>query len=137
MDVSLFGPNVLAVLIPTLLFTGASIKAIKFYTRVSPAIPYAGEKSFYDRLQAPVQYSKDPAEFLRKARKELGNVFCVDLFAAKIVFVLGPEGNKEVMKAAEEKLNFAAQLRWALGPIASNSKLSSVSHSITRTYAVM
>lgn len=123
MDSSLLKPYTLySVLVPTLLVAGASIKAIKFYSRISPTIPYAGESSFYDRLQAPVDYSKDPAEFLRKAREKLGNVFCVDLLAAKIVFVLGPEGNKEVMKATEDKLNFAAQLRWALGPIASKSE---------------
>lgn len=103
--------------IPTLVI-GAILYAIhKFTSRISPTIPYAGEASLGARLSAPVEYGKDPAEFLRKTRKQLGDVFCVDLFATKIVFVLGAEGNKEVLRAAEEKLSFWDGIKWVFGPI--------------------
>ena len=106
-----------ALLVPTLFVAGIAYGAVKFNTRISPSIPYAGEQSIADRLQVPVQYGKDPIEFLRKTRQLLGDVFCVDLFVAKIVFFLGPDGNKEIMRAAEDKLSFLEQVRWAMGPV--------------------
>lgn len=41
---------------------------------------------------------------------------------AKIVFVLGPEGNKEVLRATEDQLSFWEQIRWALGPLLEKSE---------------
>lgn len=111
-------------LLPTLVVSGIIFGAFKFNTRISPTIPYAGEQSLADRLQVPVEYGNDPIEFLKKTRKQLGDVFCVDLLVAKIVFVLGAEGNKEVMRAAEDKLSFNDGLIWALGPILKDGKLS-------------
>ncbi|KAH8115693.1 cytochrome P450 [Phellopilus nigrolimitatus] len=105
-----------ALVVPTLVVAGIAYAVHRFNTRISPTIPYAGEESLAARLRVPVEYGKDPVEFLRKTRKQLGDVFCVDLFAAKIVFVLGAEGNKAVMRAAEDKLSFFEQIKWALGP---------------------
>jgi sterol 14-demethylase len=85
-------------------------------TRVAPGIPYAGEGSWSERLQIPVEYGKDPVGTLAKMRKKLGNVFCVDLFIMRIVFILGAEGNREVLRSAEEDLSFWEQIRWAMGP---------------------
>ena len=109
-------------LAPALLLAGLAYGAFKFNTRVSPGIPYAGEQSLIDRLQAAGEYGKDPVEFLRKTRKQLGDVFCVDLLVVKIVFVLGAEGNKEVTRAVEDKLSFWDQVKWALGAVVFPSK---------------
>lgn len=104
-------------IVATFVVSAFAYGLLKFNTRISPTIPYAGEQSLSKRLKVPVEYGKDPVEFLRKTRKQLGDVFCVDLSAAKIVFFLGPDGNKEVFRATEEKLSFFEQLKWALGPI--------------------
>lgn len=132
MDAFLPKPTMSLLVIPTLVVAGISYAALKFNTRVSPGVPYAGEESLSARLQVPVEYGKDPASFLQKTRKQLGDVFCVDLLVAKIVFVLGPEGNKEVFRATEDKLNFAEQLKWALGPVASLSEFPRFPHNLTR-----
>lgn len=93
-----------------------------FSRRLSPSLPYAGESSFASRLLTPVIYGKDPVGFLCETRKRLGDVFCVDLLVTKIVFVLGPEGNKEVLRATEDQLSFWEQIRWALGPLLEKSE---------------
>ncbi|KAI5117570.1 hypothetical protein M0805_005634 [Coniferiporia weirii] len=109
-----------ALIVPTLLVAGIAYAAHKFTTRVSPTIPYAGEDSLAERLRVPVEYGKDPVEFLRRTRKKLGDVFCVDLFAVKIVFALGTEGNKEVLRASEDRLSFFEQIKWSMGPTVSH-----------------
>lgn len=93
-----------------------------FSRRLSPSLPYAGESTLASRLSTPVLYGKDPVGFLCETRKRLGDVFCVDLMVAKIVFVLGPEGNKEVLRATEDQLSFWEQIRWALGPLLEKSE---------------
>ena len=87
----------------------------KFSTRVSPSIPYAGEGSFISRLLVPVQYGKDPITFLTKTREKLGDVFCVDLIIMKIVFFLGMEGNKVILKGEEDKVSFWESVKWTFG----------------------
>lgn len=93
-----------------------------FSRRLSPSLPYAGESSLASRLSTPVLYGKDPVGFLCETRKRLGDVFCVDLIVTRIVFVLGPEGNKEVLRATEDQLSFWEQIRWALGPLLEKSE---------------
>ena len=109
------------VLLPTITLAAIVYLVQNRIARVSPNIPYAGEGSLRKRLGAVVQYGKDPVEFLRKTRKELGDVFCVDLFVAKIVFFLGADYNKEILRAPEEELSFWEGIRWAFGPIVSES----------------
>ncbi|TDL19811.1 cytochrome P450 [Rickenella mellea] len=87
----------------------------RFTNRVSPNIPYAGSDSLWDRLKVPVEYGIDPVGFLAKQREKLGDVFCVDLFLVKIVFFLGSDGNKVVLRAAEDQLSFWEGLRWLTG----------------------
>ena len=89
----------------------------KFNRRISPTIPYAGEESFVSRLTVPVKYGKDPVKFLLQTREQLGDVFCVDLFVTKFVFILGPDGNREVLRAPEDRLSFWEQVLWAMGPV--------------------
>ncbi|THG94513.1 hypothetical protein EW145_g8124, partial [Phellinidium pouzarii] len=108
-----------ALVVPTLVVAGIAYAVHRFTTRISPNVPYAGEESLVDRLRVPVDYGKDPVAFLRRTREKLGDVFCVDLFAVKIMFVLGTEGNKEVMRAPEDKLSFFEQIRWSMGPLMS------------------
>lgn len=96
----------------------------RFTTRVSPGIPYAGEESLWARLQVPVEYSQDPIEFLRKTRRKLGDVFCVDLFLVKFVFFLGPKNNRMIFRAHEEELSFWDIIEWTLGPRLSESEYS-------------
>ncbi|EJD00757.1 cytochrome P450 [Fomitiporia mediterranea MF3/22] len=112
-----FSPKLTASLLalPTIVVGAILYAAHRFTTRISPTIPYAGEESLSARLKAPIEYGKDPVEFLRKTRKKLGDVFCVDLFAFKLVFVLGPEGNKAILRAPEEKISFLEQIKWAMG----------------------
>ena len=112
----------LALALPTLSLGLVAYIVHLFTTRISPNVPYVGEGSWKERLKVPVQYGKDPIGTLVKARKELGNVFCVDLFIFRVVFVLGAEGNREVLKSAEEDLSFWEQARWAFGPKLSASK---------------
>ncbi|KAJ3549158.1 hypothetical protein NM688_g5209 [Phlebia brevispora] len=94
----------------------------RFTRRVSPTIPYAGAASpgrdptFLERLQAAGEYAKDPIAFLAKTRGILGDVFCMDLLVTKIVFFLGPEGNKEIFRSAEDRLSFEHGIKWSLGP---------------------
>lgn len=104
---------------------GLTLAIQKHATRLSSSIPYAGEGSFRSRLQVPVEYGKDPIKFLVETRRKLGDVFCVDLLVTKIVFLLGAEGNKEVLKASEEHLSFWAQVRWSMGPLMSWGESSS------------
>ena len=78
------------------------------------------------RITVPVKYRKDPINFLLETREQLGDVFCVDLFVTKFVFVLGPEGNREVLRAPEERLSFWEQVRWAMGPVLLRGKESQV-----------
>ena len=108
-----FSTSMLA--IPTLFLCGVLYLSHRFTTRISPNIPYAGEGSLSSRLNAADEYGKDPVEFLRKTRQQLGDVFCVDLIIAKIVFFLGSDGNKTVLRAAEDKLSFKDAVRWSLG----------------------
>lgn len=96
----------------------------KFTSRLSPSIPFAGEQSVLARLKVPIEYGKDPVHFLCKTRRSLGDVFCVDLFVVKIVFLLGPEGNKAVLRAPEDELSFWEQVRWAMGPVLERGKSS-------------
>ena len=112
----------LALALPTLSLGLVAYIVHRFTTRISPNVPYVGEGSWKERLKVPVQYGKDPIGTLVKARKELGNVFCVDLLIFRVVFVLGAEGNREVLKSAEEDLSFWEQARWAFGPRLSASK---------------
>ncbi|KAF7797473.1 hypothetical protein EIP86_008670 [Pleurotus ostreatoroseus] len=94
----------------------------KHTKRVSPTIPYAGgqtaarDPTFLERLQAAGEYAKDPVSFLAKTRSIIGDVFCVDLIVTKIVFLLGPDGNKELFRAPEDKLSFEESVKWSLGP---------------------
>lgn len=94
----------------------------KFTTRVSPNIPYAGSPTnaraatLSERLRVPQEYAKDPVQFLCKTRAILGDVFCVDLLAAKIVFTLGADGNRGLLRAADEKLSFDDAIKWSMGP---------------------
>lgn len=101
--------------IPTLFLCGLVFVIRRFTTRISPNVPYAGEGSLSTRLNAAAEYGKDPVEFLRKTRRQLGDVFCVDLLIMRIVFFLGSEGNKTVLRAAEDKLSFMESIRWSLG----------------------
>ncbi|PAV18547.1 cytochrome P450 [Pyrrhoderma noxium] len=103
-------------LVPTLTALGLAYAYFRFSSRISPTIPYAGEGSLVSRLKVPVEYGKDPVQFLINARKKLGDVFCVDLFVVKIVFYLGVEGNKMILKAPEQSISFVDQIKWALGP---------------------
>ena len=118
----------LAVLVFTLLAAGAVYAFRRFNTRVSPTIPYAGsptpsrDATLSERLLVPQEYAKDPISFLCRTRSILGDVFCVDLLATKIVFALGPEGNKEVFKASEDKLSFIEAIKWSLGPTVTMSE---------------
>lgn len=57
-----------------------------FSRRLSPSLPYAGESTLVSRLSTPVLYGKDPVGFLCETRKKLGDVFCVDLMVAKVVW---------------------------------------------------
>lgn len=95
----------------------------RFATRISPTIPYVGGNSLFKRLGAVVENGKDPVGFLRRTRKELGDVFCVDMMMFKLVFFLGAEYNRDVLRAAEEDLSFWEQIRWAMGPRISHSAL--------------
>lgn len=108
-----FSVNVFPLFISTLTFLFVVYTIRKFSARISPAIPYAGEGSLHSRLQVPVEYSKNPAKFLNKTRKKLGDVFCVDLFAVKIVFLLGVEGNRDILRASEDEISFWESARWA------------------------
>lgn len=103
------------VALSTVVIGGVLYAIHRFNTRISPNIPYAGEGSLMSRLKAAGEYGKDPGEFLRKTRKQLGDVFCVDLLILKIVFFLGSEGNKTVLRAAEDQLSFMEQIKWSLG----------------------
>lgn len=94
----------------------ASYGLSRFKRRISPNIPYAGEGSISERLQVPVEYAKDPVEFLRKTRQQLGDVFAVDLFVVKFVFFLGPQNTRTILRAPEDELSFWDQVEWALGP---------------------
>lgn len=109
-------PTTLATLLAAFVVSAAYLKT-KLTRQISPTIRYAGEGSIISRLQVPVKYGKDPINFLREAREILGDVFCVDLFVTQIVFFLGPEGNKEVLRASEDHLSFWEQVRWAMGPV--------------------
>ena len=102
-------------IVPTLFLCGLVYVVRRFTTRISPNIPYAGEGSLSSRLNAAAEYGKDPVEFLRKTRKQLGDVFCVDLLMVRIVFFLGSEGNKTVLRAAESQLSFLEAIRWSMG----------------------
>ena len=120
MDLDVITPKFTTTLLalPPLLIVGLIYAAHRFTSRISPDVPYAGEGSLSSRLQVPVEYAKDPVEFLRKTRKELGrDVFCVDLLAAKMVFVLGAEGNREILRAGEERLSFWDGIKWVFGPV--------------------
>ena len=99
-----------------LVASGVFLKS-RFTRRISPTIPYAGEGSFASRITVLVKYRKDPINFLLETREQHGDVFCVDLFVTKFVFLLGPEGNREVLRAPEERLSFWEQVRWAMGPV--------------------
>ncbi|KIP08304.1 hypothetical protein PHLGIDRAFT_127124 [Phlebiopsis gigantea 11061_1 CR5-6] len=101
--------------IATLSLCGLFYVVRRFTTRISPNIPYACEGSLGSRLNAAAEYGKDPVEFLRKTRERLGDIFCVDLLMLRIVFFLGSEGNKTVLRAAEDKLSFMEQIKWAMG----------------------
>lgn len=112
----------LALLVSSLAATGLGYAAFKFVTRVAPTIPYAGEESLGARLRVPLEYGKDPVEFLCRTRKKLGDVFCVDLFVLKVVFVLGPEANRIILRAPEEKLSFWTAVRRLQPPQFSTSE---------------
>ena len=105
-----------------LLVVGLSYGYYRFTQRISPTIPYAGsptptrDPTISERLRAAEEFGKDPVSFLCKTRGIVGNVFCVDLLVTKIVFLLGPEGNRELYKAPDEKLNFYDAIKWAFGP---------------------
>lgn len=114
-------------LIPTLSIVVVAYTVRRFSTRISPTIPYVGEGSLSSRLQAPVEYSKDPVNFLNKARNKLGDVFCVDLFAVKIVYLLGVEGNRDILRASEDEISFWENARWAFGPVMDWSESTSIS----------
>ena len=93
----------------------------RFNKRISPSIPYAGsptssrDATLLERLQVPQEYAKDPVSFLCKTRSILGDVFCVDLLAVKMVFVLGPESNRVLLKAPEKQLSFDEAVKWSMG----------------------
>lgn len=106
-----------SLLVPVVAILGLSVLLRRFSRRLSPSLPYAGESSIASRLSTPILYGKDPVGFLCETRKSLGDVFCVDLIVTKIVFILGPEGNKDVLKATEDQLSFWKQIEWALGPL--------------------
>lgn len=112
-----------ALIVPTVAVIGIAYTVYNFTTRISPTIPYAGEETLSARLQVPVEYGKDPVEFLRRTRKKLGDVFCVDLFAMKVVFILGSEGNREILRAAEDKISFWEEIKWLMGPVVGESEL--------------
>lgn len=99
---------------------------IKLTRQISPTIRYAGEGSLISRLHVPVKYAKDPINFLCESRRILGDVFCVDLFITQFVFVLGPNGNREVLRATEDHLSFWEQVRWAMGPVLERGEYSNV-----------
>ena len=91
-----------------------------FKKRISLDIRYAGQKSLLDRLRVPVEFGKDPIHFLTKTRQEKGQkypeVFCVDLFVTKFVFLLGAEGNRAIFRASEDELSFVEGNLRFLGP---------------------
>ena len=106
---------------PILLYFAAPALAVymlyrRFTTRVSPTIPYAGEGSLRSRFNALAEYNSYPIEFFKKQREKLGDVFCVDLLLIKVVYVLGVEGNKSVLHAAESELSFWEVTERFLGP---------------------
>lgn len=106
-----------SLLVPVVAILGLSVLLRRFSRRLSPSLPYAGESSIASRLSTPILYGKDPVGFLCETRKSLGDVFCIDLIVTKIVFILGAEGNKDVLKATEDQLSFWKQIEWALGPL--------------------
>ena len=117
---SFYAPSLgysIALLIPTFAILTATYVSRKFFTRISPTIPYDSEESLSARLKAPAEYSNDPVDFLMKTRRKLGDVFCVDLFAVKIVFLVGVEGNKDILRASEETISFWENAKWAFGPV--------------------
>lgn len=116
MDVLGVRPTSALLAIPAVAFFAVSYGVYKFTTPIAPGIPYAGGNSFSARLQVPVEYGKDPVEFLRKTRKQLGDVFCVDLLIVKFVFFLGAQYNRTILRAPENELSFWDQVRWAMGP---------------------
>lgn len=95
---------------------------IRFTTRISPTVPYAGEESLLARLRVPVEYGLDPVKFLIEQRKRLGDVFCLDLFLIKMVFFLGSQGNKAVLHASENDVSFWENMKLFLGPFVPPSK---------------
>eukprot|EP01112_Ceratiomyxa_fruticulosa_P003834 TRINITY_DN1414_c0_g1_i1.p1 TRINITY_DN1414_c0_g1~~TRINITY_DN1414_c0_g1_i1.p1 ORF type:complete len:402 (+),score=77.55 TRINITY_DN1414_c0_g1_i1:416-1621(+) len=66
-------------------------------------VPRAKGSSFFG---AAVDYGKDPINFLLKARKDLGDVFIVDLFVIKFIFVLGGKNANKILTASEDKVSF-------------------------------
>lgn len=88
----------------------------RFTARISPTVPYVGEESLGSRFKALAEYGADPVNFLVKQREKLGDVFCVDLILLKIVYVLGAEGNKAVLRATEDELSFWEITKRFLGP---------------------
>lgn len=90
----------------TIVITLLAYGFYRFNTRISPNIPYAGEESLLARLRVPAEYNANAVDFLVKQQKKLGNIFCVDLFLIKFVFVLGPEGNRLIFRTPEDALSF-------------------------------
>lgn len=102
--------------IPAAVLLFLTYRLHKFVSRISPAIPTAGEGSILERLSVPVQYGMDPVGFLARQRAKLGDVFCVDLFLLKFVVFLGPEGNRSILRASEKELSFWEMIKTLLGP---------------------
>ena len=108
-------------IVGALLTVAVSLIFRRFNKRISPSIPYAGsptpsrDATLLERLQVPQEYAKDPVSFLCKTRSILGDVFCVDLLAVKMVFVLGPESNRVLLKAPEKQLSFDEAVKWSMG----------------------
>lgn len=88
----------------------------RFTTRVSPTIPFVGGNSLVARLSAAELFGRNPVELLKRSRELYGDAFCIDLILFKIVFFLGSENNKRVLRASEDELSFIESVKWALGP---------------------
>ncbi|KAH8917176.1 cytochrome P450 [Atractiella rhizophila] len=109
----------------TLLLAALLILSTAIYRRFTSAnftdqIPYAyspssPSHSFLARLKAAQEYSTDPVPFLQAQRARLGDVFCVDLIATRIVFFAGEKWTERVLRADEGSLSFDEMIRLMVG----------------------
>ena len=67
--------------------------SISSIPNATPTWPILGNSIFF---------GKDPVKYLQSQRDIHGNVFLVDLFVLRMVFVLGPEANNTVFKGTEK-----------------------------------